>query len=219
MQTRSTFDAFERARKHPIACDKPAPDFFEGALLGNGGLGVVVCTRPDAVVLHFGHNDVWDIRLAEKNQEKIGTFQEVFEKVKAIPTSRRMLTEDAWFKEYCEMSRKNYAKPYPRPFPCGSVVLGFDRREAELLGHRLDVSVGLCEIRFLVARKIGLLQVFSHMKADPGWLRMGSAAGNPIASPLERVRLLPDPETPKELPAFTVPKKLRPDALAFRQVL
>ena len=52
----------ERAGLHAIEMNKPAPDFFEGGILGNGGLGVIVCTRPDAVVLYFGHNNVWDIR-------------------------------------------------------------------------------------------------------------------------------------------------------------
>jgi alpha-L-fucosidase 2 len=48
-----------------ITHEGAAPDFFEGALLGNGGLGAVVTTRPDAVVIHFGHNEVWDIRVEE----------------------------------------------------------------------------------------------------------------------------------------------------------
>jgi hypothetical protein len=61
----TTFVLFERAKQHPIALDKPAANFFEDALLGNGGLGVVVTTRPDSVLLHFGHNNVWDIRAAE----------------------------------------------------------------------------------------------------------------------------------------------------------
>ncbi len=30
-------------------------------------------TRPDAVVLYFGHNNFWDIRIAENNKEKPGT--------------------------------------------------------------------------------------------------------------------------------------------------
>ena len=51
------------AKKHSITKDLAAPDFFEGALLGNGDLGVVACTRPDAIVLHLGHNDIWDIRI------------------------------------------------------------------------------------------------------------------------------------------------------------
>jgi hypothetical protein len=49
-----------QARRHSIALDKPAVNFFEGAVLGNGGMGVVVVTRPDALHFHFGHNNVWD---------------------------------------------------------------------------------------------------------------------------------------------------------------
>ncbi len=67
--TTSTFRSIDRAGLHPIVCERPAPGFFQGALLGNGGLGVVVTTRPDAVVLHFGHNNVWDIRVAEDYTE------------------------------------------------------------------------------------------------------------------------------------------------------
>ena len=72
------FDSVARAAAHPIELSRPAPDFFSGALLGNGGLGAVVCTRPDAVLVHFGHNNVWDIRVAEDHRDKVGTFEEVF---------------------------------------------------------------------------------------------------------------------------------------------
>jgi hypothetical protein len=41
-------DVARRAHLHPIVLNKPAVNFFEGALLGNGGMGVVVTTRPDA---------------------------------------------------------------------------------------------------------------------------------------------------------------------------
>jgi len=43
-------------------------DFFEGALLGNSALGAIACTRPDAVMIHFGHNNVWDSRLNEDHK-------------------------------------------------------------------------------------------------------------------------------------------------------
>ena len=66
--TNNNFSSFQRAKQHPIVHEGPAPDFFEGALIGNGGLGAVVCTRPDAVVIRFGHNNVWDIRIAEDNK-------------------------------------------------------------------------------------------------------------------------------------------------------
>ena len=117
--TSSTFSPLERAVRHPIVCERPAVDFFEGALLGNGGLGAVVTTRPDAVVIHLGHNNVWDVRVAERHREQIGAFREVFERVKAIPDTLETLNEDQWYRDYCAMCAENYAQPYPRPFPCG----------------------------------------------------------------------------------------------------
>jgi alpha-L-fucosidase 2 len=78
----SRLSSFRIAKKHPIIQDKPAPGFFDGALLGNGGMGVNVTTRPDAIVLYFGHNNVWDIRLAENHKDEIGTFEQIFDKVR-----------------------------------------------------------------------------------------------------------------------------------------
>jgi len=215
----SGFHPSQQAARHPIIAERPSPGFFEGALLGNGGLGVVVCTRPDAVVFHFGHNAVWDIRLAENNREKIGSFQEVFTKVRTISPALRTLSEDAWYREYCAMTGENYAKPYPHPFPCGSVVLGFDRRETELLGHRLSVSDGLCEVFFLMKNKPAVLQAFVDMEHDQLWLRMVNEEGYPTTAPFNRLHLQPDPETPVEFPRFTIPNGLSASQLAFRQTL
>ena len=122
------FSSFEQAKQHPIIHEGPAPDFFEGALIGNGGLGAVVCTRPDAIMIRFGHNNVWDIRIAEDNKEELGTFQEVFNKVKAIDPGLKDLHQDPWFADYMRMARENYAKPYPRP----------------LLEPRAGIRCGLC---------------------------------------------------------------------------
>ena len=216
----STFTSFERASRHPIQCNRPALSFFEGALLGNGGLGAVVTTRPDAVAIHFGHNNVWDIRVAEDNKEKIGTFAEVFARVRAIPADYATLDQDPWYREYCRMAGQNYAAPYPRPFPCGTLILGFDRREAELLRHRLDVATGLCTVSFLLADgRRAALQVFTAMDIDRLWLRFVGADGQPAQSPFERVRLLPDPDTPRELPAYTSAEDVATHRLAFRQTL
>ena len=79
------FSSFDRAKLHTLTRDRPAVDFFEGALLGNGAMGVVVTTRPDAIVIYFGHNNVWDIRIAENHREEIGTFDYVFNKVRQFP--------------------------------------------------------------------------------------------------------------------------------------
>ncbi|MBI4023790.1 MAG: hypothetical protein HY360_02350 [Verrucomicrobia bacterium] len=206
------------AAKHPIRCDRPAPDFFEGALLGNGGLGAVLTTRPDAVVIRFGHNNVWDIRIAEDHKDEIGVFQDIFEKVKAIPSTYNSLSEDAWFQDYLKMARENYAKPYPRPFPCGSLVLGFDRRQVELLGHQIHIATGICEVRFLSKDRRMILEAFADMIADCLWLRMMDETGAPAVAPFDRVRLIPDPETPDALPAFTTPDPMPADVLSLRQV-
>ncbi len=215
----SGIDPLERAASHPIVRDRPGPDFFEGALLGNGGLGAVVTTRPDAVVVHFGHNNVWDIRIAEDNKDKIGTFREVFEKVRAIPADSASLESDSWYANYMKMSRANYDKPYPRPFPCGSLLLGFDRRNVELLGYRLNIAQGLCTVNLIVDQKPAMLHLFVDMGRDRLWLRLTDSEGNPLPNCFDRVRLIPDPDAPKDIPRGEIPKSPVENALSFRQVL
>ena len=205
--------AWDRAAQHPIALDKPAVNFFEGAVLGNGGMGVIVCTRADAVMLHFGHNDIWDFRIAEAHKDELGTFQEIFDKIKAIPTTLKRLEDDPWYSAYVKMAQENYRKPYPRPFPCGTLVLGFDRREAELLGHSLDISNGVCTVRFLIGRDEAALEIFCDPAHDRVWLRMRGPA------PFDRVHLLPDRATPREFPPASLPEGLGPNQLAFLQIL
>ena len=214
------FNSFEIAKLHPLTSDRPATDFFEGALLGNGAMGVVVTTRPDGVVLYFGHNNVWDIRIAENNKEKIGTFKEVFKRVKAIPDTLKLLTQDPWYNEYSNMTAENYGKPYPRPFPCGSVLLGFDRRNAEMIGHRLDISNGLCEVFLLTKDQKKLtLQIFTDMTKDQLWMRLVDHQGNPCENIFDRVRVMPDPSTPEEFPKTKKEEDLANGLLSFRQVL
>ncbi len=215
-----SFSSLEQAKLHPLTYDRPATDFFEGALLGNGAMGVVVTTRPDAVVLYFGHNNVWDIRIAENNKEKIGTFKEVFNKVKALPDTLKLLTDDPWYKEYSKMTAENYRAPYPRPFPCGSVLLGFDRRNAEMIGHRLDISNGLCEVFMLTKdQKKVTLQLFTDMTIDRLWFRLVDQQGNPCENIFDRIRVMSDPSTPKEFPKTQLEESLENGVIAFRQTL
>lgn len=217
---KGTFSSFEQAKKHTLRYNKPAVDFFEGALLGNGGLGAVVTTRPDGIMIYFGHNNVWDIRIAEKNRKEIGTFSYVYNKVSQIPDTLKMLTDNAWYKQYSTMAAENYRQPYPRPFPCGSVLLGFDRREAELLGHSLDISNGLCEVYLLNSKKEKLtLQVFTDMQEDKLWMRLVDEAGNEVPNIFNRMRVMPDPSTPAEFPKYTSSEQLQQGTLSFRQVL
>jgi hypothetical protein len=215
-----SFSGFEQAKKHSIHYNKPAVDFFEGALLGNGGMGVVVTTRPDGVMLYFGHNNVWDIRIAENHREEIGSFRYVFDRVSKIPDTLKLLTDDPWYKKYSLMAQDNYRQPYPRPFPCGSVLLGFDRRQAELLGHSLDISNGMCEVYLLdsTGEKIKL-QVFTDMIKDKLWLRLVDMQGNEVPNVFNRIRMFPDPSTPAEFPKYTTAEMLSDGILSFRQTL
>ncbi len=189
------FDPFDRAGRHPITLDRPTRNFFDGALLGNGGLGAVVATRPDAIAFHFGHNSVWDIRVAEDHKDEVGTFEEVMEKVKAIPADLPRLEMDEWFNDYYLKMQANYRKPYPRPFPCGTFVIGFDRRHVQVLAHVLFIDTGLCEVSLLADGVPCTLQVFTDMQADRLWIRLVDVDGEPVANPFNRVRLIPDPET------------------------
>ncbi len=201
------FEPLDRARLHAIEMPKPAVDFFEGGVLGNGGMGVIVCTRPDAVVIHFGHNDVWDIRVAEKNRDKLVPFDELWGRLK-----RGTAEDKAWFDDYCKMARENYAQPYPRPWPCGTVLLGFDRRRAELLGHRVRIDTGVCDVLFLLEGRPARLEVFADMTADRLWMRMTDDDGRLIAAPFNRLRLIPEP-------GMATTTASTADALLFRQVL
>lgn len=214
------FSSFERAKKHTLKFDGPATDFFQGALLGNGAMGVVVTTRPDAVVLRFGHNNVWDIRIAEKHKQEIGTFNYVFNKISKIPDTLALLTDDPWYKEYSKITADNYSKPYPRPFPCGSVVLGFDRREAEMIGYSLDISNGLCQIKLLTKNKKEIfLQLFTDMQEDKLWMQLVDAKGVIQPNIFNRVKVIPDPSTPPEFPKYKTREDLANGIISFKQTL
>ena len=192
------------AARYPIVADSPAPGFFEGALLGNGGMGVVVTTRPDAVCLHFGHNNMWDIRITENHREEIGTFKEVFVRADALPDSLPSIHHDKGFSDYLSMTADNYRSPYPRPFPCGTLLLGFDRRKVELLGHSLDISNGLCRVDLLADGKKYVLKVFTDMEKDEAWLLLTDESGRPAPSLFDRLRVIPDPSTPGDIPRYQV---------------
>ena len=218
MTDHRTIDSQARAARHPVRHRGPAVRFVDGGLLGNGGMGVIVCVRPESVVLHFGHNSVWDIRLAENNRDKLGTFDEIFQRVSQVkPTDTvGVLQDDPWYSAYLKLAHDNYRKPYPRPMPCGSVILGFDRRRCETLGYELDISRGVCRVDLLVDEALAALEIFVEPERDRLWARCVDADGRPC-QPFWRVRVLPDPDTPKEFPEPVVHQS--DDGLGFTQVL
>lgn len=186
--------ARELAKHHSLNWSGPKPKFFDGALLGNGGLGAVVVTRPDAVVVHLGHNSVWDERIDESHAHEMLTFDEVFQRLKDMDPSLASVFEDPWWADYVERMETAYNKPYPRPYPCGSVILGIDSRVTTVLGHSLDISDGLCTVALKHHQEDWLVDIFVDQEHDRLWLRVTGPADSPHAHPVRRVRLLPDPD-------------------------
>ena len=203
-------DILSLAKKHSITRDVASPDFFEGAVMGNGGLGLVVCTRPDALVLHLGHNSIWDIRLAEDHKGKVGTFDEIWGRVLA---DKDHFPERDWFRAYHQTVTKSYHDySYPRPWPASSVYLFFDRKEYEVLGHTLDLSDGLLTVALETADgKKRFVKVAVAMDRDAVVCRAEDENGS--ETPLfDRMRIIP--RQPDEgIPAYETLTK------GFRQLL
>lgn len=193
----------ETARKHSISADRPSPGFFEGALIGNGAMGVVVTTRPDAVCMHFGHNNVWDIRVTENHQDEFGTFAEIFEKADSLSPDLPSIQHDREFADYLSMTADNYRSPYPRPFPCGSLLLGFDPRRVEH-GSRTDIADGICRVTLFDGGEKRILSIFTDMERDSLWVALSDSIGNPVPSCFNRLRILPDPSTPGDIPHYEI---------------
>ena len=145
-------DAFQIARRHSIARDIPGPDFFDGMLLGNGDVGVCAVVRPDGLGLHIGKSDSWDIRVSEDIEKDILTFQELLklwerasEEAKRLgkPDLLYLETNIPFFRDYTHKVESSYRRPWPRPWPCGTVWIHWDPRWVHAGAQRLDPSHGL----------------------------------------------------------------------------
>lgn len=195
-----TNDVISLAKKHSIRKDVACPDFFEGAVLGNGNLGTVVCTKPDSIILYFGHNDIWDIRVEESHKEKVGTFKEVWEK---ILREKDTFRQQKWYSEYEAMAVESYYKPYPRPYPASALYLFFDRVEYSVVGHELDISCGLVTIILEnKQRKKYYIKVFVSQRSDTVFCETVDEQGRSVSV---FNRMILEPHTPDSgLPNYTV---------------
>jgi len=148
-------DAFQIARRHHIIRDLPTPNFFEGMLLGNGDIGVCVTVRPDALGLHLGKEDSWDIRVSEDHYPHVLHFKELLKlwerasqeaKQQGKPEMLALETNIDFFREYTQKVASSYRKPWPRPWPCGIVWIHWDSRLVRLVRQALDPSNGFLTI-------------------------------------------------------------------------
>jgi hypothetical protein len=148
----ANLDGFRIAKRHQILRDLPTPNFFEGMLLGNGDIGLCVTVRPDALGLHLGKEDSWDIRVSEDHYQYVLPFNELLklwerasEEAKRQGKPDLLYLENSidFFREYTMKVTSSYAKSWPRPWPCGIVWIHWDSRKVRVLRQGLDPSNGL----------------------------------------------------------------------------
>ena len=153
-------DALQIAARHAVVREGPTPNFFQGMLLGNGDVGLCITARPDALGLHFGKEDAWDIRVSEDHAQHVLPFAEVMKMwERASERARKAGRPDATYLEnsdpelsaYQQKVRSSYAKSWPRPWPCGTVWLHWDSRWVTVGQQNLSIIDGQYELQLRVA--------------------------------------------------------------------
>jgi alpha-L-fucosidase 2 len=141
----------EIARRHQIVRDLPTPDFFEGMLLGNGDIGACITLRPDALGLHIGKSDSWDIRVSEEHYSHVLPFSDLLKmwelasaeaKRQGKPDMLYLEQEIPFFREYTNKVTASYGKSWPRPWPCGMLWVHWDATRCRIVRQVLDPSCG-----------------------------------------------------------------------------
>ncbi|MGD1104545.1 MAG: twin-arginine translocation signal domain-containing protein, partial [Terriglobia bacterium] len=148
----ANLDGFQIAKRHALVHDLPTPDFFEGMLLSNGDIGVCVTVRPDALGLHLGKEDSWDIRVSEDHYQHVLPFDEVLKlweragaeaKRQGKPDMLYLESTIDFFHDYTVKVASSYRKSWPRPWPCGIVWIHWDSRKVRVRRQTLDPSNGM----------------------------------------------------------------------------
>jgi alpha-L-fucosidase 2 len=147
-----SLDGFQIARRHLIIRETAGQDFFEGMLLGNGDVGVCAVVRPDALGIHLGKSDCWDIRVSEDVEKHVLSFKELLKlwrrasdeaKRRGNPDMLFLETNVDFFREYTRKVASSYGRPWPRPWPCGTVWIHWDPRWVRAGKQTLDPANGL----------------------------------------------------------------------------
>ncbi|HEX8549593.1 MAG TPA: glycoside hydrolase N-terminal domain-containing protein, partial [Cytophagaceae bacterium] len=199
------------AKTHNLISDTPGPDFFEGDLLGNGGLGLCITTRPDAMLLHLGHNNVWDQRLSEIPLDSIGKFKDVYSLI--LGSRKRLeaqglkdphpldITQDTLLNNYIKNLSAIGDKQWPRPFPCGTLYLAFDPLKMYMVKRELNISNGIWTITYNRGGDHIYIDVFVVRGSDKVLLKAYDAKGNGIPLPFTRFRILPHDDSGSKIPS------------------
>jgi len=199
-------------QQHNLQWEGANPNFFEGMLLGNGDIGVCVTVRPDALVLHLAKSDVWDIRVSEQHIKHLLSFQEFVKLVQRA--SKRMkangqdklshffglpvgLLKDKEYDEYKTKLRSSYAKPWPRLWPCGRIIIRWDPRKVAVGTQQLNIYTGLLRIPLEVKDQTYNIYCFVHRDDNQVWLWGEGDIRHPFTGVCYRPFLSPETEMPE----------------------
>jgi alpha-L-fucosidase 2 len=178
-------DGYEIAGRHLLVRTKPGPTYFEGMLLGNGDIGVCAVVRPDALGLHISKSDCWDIRVTEGREKDVRPFADIREMWKRASEDLKRKgfkpgdsVENAdFFRDYINKAGRSYSKPWPRPWPCGTVWLKWDPRWVEPVTYRLNPANGIFRLELKIQSlsekpRIAIVTVF--VDRESGRIAVGS---------------------------------------------
>jgi alpha-L-fucosidase 2 len=209
------------ASRHKIVRTQPTPDFFEGMLLGNGDIGVCVTVRPDAIGLHIGKSDSWDIRVSEDHAKDVLTFAELLklwerasEEAKRLgkPDMLYLEQEIPFFREYTGKVTASYAKSWPRPWPCGILWVHWDVPRFRVVRQELDPANGHFTLELNEAGKTVRLHCFVNTLTGHVCLWSDEPAS------FSSVAFYPNIDEPAGLPKPELQSATRPTAAEFECV-
>jgi hypothetical protein len=216
----SALDPVAIARRHRIVRQGPTTNFFEGMLMGNGDIGVCVTVRPDALGLHLGKEDSWDIRVSEEHARHVVKFKELLamwerasEEAKRAgqPDMLFLETHIGWLREYAEKVQASYRKSWPRPWPCGIVWVHWDSRQVRVAHQELDLATGLLTLTLEhdnLRGTVRTVKVFCVVNWNAGHVLVWSSPAAPFVSVayypnLDPAAQLPPPELKATDAGFT----------------
>lgn len=205
--TAPPLDGFQIARRHKIARTLPTPDFFEGMLLGNGDIGVCITVRPDALGLHIGKSDSWDIRVSEDHMRHVLPFAGVLKlwdkageesKQQGKPEAVYLEDSNPALREYTGKAASSYQKTWPRPWPCGIVWVHWDVPSFRVVRQELDPANGLFTLE--LARGGQGVHLFCFVNTAAGHICLWSEEAAPFRSVayypnIDAQAQLPEPQT------------------------
>src|ERR1043166_3728308 len=213
-------DAVAIAKRHSLIRTQPTPEFFEGLLLGNGDIGVCITVRPDALGLHIGKNDVWDVRVSDEHAAHIKPFREVLElwkkageeaKRRGQPEMTFLESRIDFFREYADLMQSSYREPWPRPWPCGTIWVHWDCRYIRVLRQELDIASAVVTIDLehdSLRASVRPVKLLCFVSRDNGHICVASDSPMPVLSVAYQANWdpdakLPDPEVHAEHGRFS----------------